>query len=118
MIDCQNRSRLRPAPRIYEYVFVEAYNKVYAFVETDSRSWDGPREHSKLTINGRLYKTSGIVSRSDQDWVVALFYRDQGKTVHDARKHPLYLDGRSSLKNLSYLMFMHKDLIEMSEVKA
>jgi len=113
---------MRPASKIYEWVFCDYTNRVYAYVEKDYRWWEGLRDPTKVVLpDGRKFVCSGKVGNDDAGWINALFYRppDPGLcSTHPIRKTGFCLDGRSSLTDIAYGMFVGKVLIELSDVRS
>ena len=109
---------MRPAPVIFEWVYHPDLNRAYAFVEYDYHRYLGPKERATIDIDGRKFRCSGLVGKSDVDWVTSLFYNPKFLgSVHEIRRKPTPLDGRSSLSSISYAFFVRKELIELSEVR-
>lgn len=91
---------------IYQYVYQEFYNRIYAFVEFDFEKWRGPsKEPLIIEYNGKTFKQTGAVSKEDYSWVVPLFKLPPS---------PIFLDGRNSLCDISFV-FQRKTLIEFRE---
>jgi len=89
---------------IYRYVYQEFYHRIYAFVEFDFEKWRGPKEPLIIEHNGKTFKQTGTVSKEDYFWVVPLFKLPS----------PIFLDGRSSLCDISFT-FQRKTLMEFRE---
>jgi len=110
---------MRESAGVHEWVYVEHYDRVYAYVEYDHFWWEGLHERSEVHIeNVGIFVSTGIVSPADAGWVNALFYRaDLQSSRHPTRSIPVYLDGRSSLNDISYACFTRKTLVEMRRLK-
>lgn len=90
--------------QIFEYVYQDYTNRIYAFVEFDFEKWSGrPKELLTIEHDSKTFKQTGIVSKEDYSWVIPLF-----------KLRPVFLDGRNSLCDIATL-FKRKTLMEFRE---